>query len=87
MIDQNCLNAGAHHFKTGSVYGLHQLQQTTEAQADYSPAQKNFRRMVEQQALVEETGQSTATATGAGRPAKLFRFRRNVVMERAITGE
>ena len=87
MIDQNCLNAGAHHFKTGSVYGLHQLQQTTEAQADYSPAQKNFRRMVEQHALVEETGQSTATATGAGRPAKLFRFRRNVVMERAITGE
>ena len=84
MIDQNCLNAGAHHFKTGSVYGLHQLQQTTEAQADYSPAQKNFRRMVEQQALVEETGQSTAA--GAGRPAKLFRFRRNVVMERAIAG-
>ncbi len=65
-------------------FSLLQLQQTVEALAGRSLHKQNFRRMVEQQALVEETGQSTAT--GAGRPAKLFRFRRNVVMERAIAG-
>ena len=65
-------------------FSLLQLQQTVEALAGRSLHKQNFRRMVEQQALVEETGQSTAA--GAGRPAKLFRFRRNVVMERAIAG-
>ncbi|MEG0974539.1 MAG: hypothetical protein RSD57_10535 [Comamonas sp.] len=66
------------------AFSLLQLQQTVEALAGRSLHKQNFRRMIEQQALVEETGQSTAA--GAGRPAKLFRFRRNVVMERAIAG-
>ena len=44
----------------------------------------NFRRLIEQQALVEETGEM-ATET-RGRPAKLFRFRRDVVAERAVEG-
>ena len=43
-----------------------------------------IRRLIEQQALVEETG-DMATGT-AGRPAKLFRFRRDVLLERAIAG-
>jgi len=45
---------------------------------------QNFRRLIEQQVLVEETGE-TSQDTG-GRPAKLFRFRREVLAERAIVG-
>ena len=65
-------------------FSLLQLQQTVEALAGRSLHKQNFRRLIEQQALVEETGQMTAL--GAGRPAKLFRFRRNVLLERAIAG-
>ena len=65
-------------------FSLLQLQQTVEALAGRGLHKQNFRRMIEQQALVEETGQMTAV--GAGRPAKLFRFRRNVMLERAIAG-
>jgi len=42
------------------------------------------RRLIEQQELIEETGE-TSQDTG-GRPAKLFRFRRAVFAERAIAG-
>ena len=50
-----------------------------------SPLHKqNFRRLIDQQGLVEETGE-VATETG-GRPAKLFRFRRAVLRERAVAG-
>lgn len=66
------------------AFSLLQLQQTVEALAGRSLHKQNFRRLVEQQALVEETGQMTAAA--AGRPAKLFRFSRNVLLERAIAG-
>jgi hypothetical protein len=45
---------------------------------------QNFRRLIEQQELVEETG-ATASDTG-GRPAKLFRFRHAVLAERAAAG-
>lgn len=65
-------------------FSLLQLQQTVEALAGRSLHKQNFRRLIEQQALVEETGQMTAA--GAGRPAKLFRFQRNVMLERAIAG-
>ena len=65
-------------------FSLLQLQQAVEALAGRSLHKQNFRRLIEQQALVEETGQ--VTATGAGRPAKLFRFQRNVMLERAIAG-
>lgn len=65
-------------------FSLLQLQQTVEALAGRGLHKQNFRRLIEQQALVEETGQ--VTAVGAGRPAKLFRFRRNVMLERAIAG-
>ena len=45
---------------------------------------QNFRRLIDQQDLVEETGEVTSE-TG-GRPAKLFRFRGEVLAERAVAG-
>jgi hypothetical protein len=65
-------------------FTLLQLQRTVEALAGRLLHKQNFRRLIEQQDLVEETGER-ATETG-GRPAKLFRFRRDVVAERAVTG-
>ncbi|MFY3435944.1 NUDIX hydrolase [Achromobacter mucicolens] len=65
-------------------FTLLQLQMAVEALAGRGLHKQNFRRFIEQQDLVEETG---AMATGtAGRPAKLFRFRRDVLLERAIAG-
>lgn len=65
-------------------FTLLQLQQTVEAIAGRVLHKQNFRRLVEQQNLVEETG---ALTTGtAGRPAKLFRFKGDVILERAIAG-
>jgi hypothetical protein len=60
------------------------LQTAVEALAGRRLHKQNFRRLVEQQQLVEETG-GVATETG-GRPAKLFRFRREVLAERAAAG-
>ncbi|ARP87884.1 hypothetical protein CAL13_17940 [Bordetella genomosp. 9] len=65
-------------------FTLLQLQQTVEALAGRGLHKQNFRRLVEQQDLVEETGAMTSGT--AGRPAKLFRFRRGVMLERAISG-
>ena len=65
-------------------FTLLQLQQTFEAVAGRRLHKQNFRRFIEQQNLVEDTGHM-ARAT-AGRPAKLFRFRKDVVQERAIAG-
>jgi len=65
-------------------FTLLQLQLAVEALAGRGLHKQNFRRLIEQQALVEETGEM-ATGT-AGRPAKLFRFRRDVLLERAIAG-
>lgn len=65
-------------------FTLLQLQRTVEALAGRLLHKQNFRRLIDQQDLVEETGDVT-TDTG-GRPAKLFRFRREVLAERQITG-
>ncbi len=65
-------------------FTLLQLQQTVEALAGRLLHKQNFRRLIEQQNLVEETGR--VQAGQAGRPAKLFRFRRDVMLERAIAG-
>ncbi len=65
-------------------FTLLQLQQTVEALAGRRLHKQNFRRLIEQQELVEETGEVRAGA--AGRPAKIFRFRRGVMQERAIAG-
>ncbi len=65
-------------------FTLLQLQQTVEALAGRLLHKQNFRRVIDAQALVEDTG-TVATETG-GRPAKLFRFRGDVQDERAIAG-
>lgn len=66
------------------VFTLLHLQRTVEALAGRLIHKPNFRRLIEQQELVEETGETTAE-TG-GRPAKLYRFRHAVLAERAIAG-
>src|ERR1700747_2355693 len=66
------------------VFTLLQLQRTVEALSGVRLHKQNFRRLVEQQGLVEETGGISA-ATG-GRPARLVRFRREVLLERPAPG-
>jgi hypothetical protein len=66
------------------TFTLLQLQRCVEALAGRLVHKQNFRRLIEQQELVEETGETTPD-TG-GRPAKLFRFRREVLTQRAISG-
>ena len=66
------------------VFTLLQLQRCVEAVAGLSVHKPNFRRFIEQQQLVEETGE-TVLDTG-GRPAKAFRFRSAVREERAAAG-
>jgi hypothetical protein len=65
-------------------FTLLQLQRAVEALAGERLHKQNFRRLIEQQGLVEETGQ-VSTETG-GRPAKLFRFRRELLAERTAAG-
>jgi hypothetical protein len=65
-------------------FTLTALQQTVEAVAGRKLHKQNFRRLVEAAALVEPTGESE-TATG-GRPAQLYRFRREVIEERPAPG-
>jgi hypothetical protein len=65
-------------------FTLLQLQRTVEALAGLTLHKQNFRRLIEQQDLVEETG-GTESETG-GRPAKLFRFRHAIVEERELAG-
>jgi hypothetical protein len=66
------------------AFTLSQLQQTVEALSGVRLHKQNFRRLVEQQGLVEETGDITS-ATG-GRPARLVRFRPEVLLERPAPG-
>jgi hypothetical protein len=66
------------------TFTLLHLQLAVEALAGRRLHKQNFRRLIEQQNLVEETGDTTAE-TG-GRPAKLFRFRRELVQERQVVG-
>ncbi len=66
------------------AFTLLQLQRTVEAFGGRLLHKQNFRRLIDQQDLVEETGEVT-TETG-GRPAKLFRFRREVLAERQVAG-
>lgn len=66
------------------MFTLLQLQRCVEALGGRLVHKQNFRRLVEQQELVEETGETAAETLG--RPAKLFRFRHAVEVERAIAG-
>jgi hypothetical protein len=67
-----------------SEFTLTALQRTVEAISGRHLHKQNFRRLVETGALVEPTGEMS-TATG-GRPAALFRFRREVIRERPSSG-
>jgi hypothetical protein len=67
-----------------ATFTLLQLQRTVEALGGRLLHKQNFRRLIDQQDLVEDTGEVT-TDTG-GRPAKLFRFRREVLAERQVAG-
>ena len=66
------------------MFTLLQLQRVVEALAGVRLHKQNFRRLVERGGLVEGTGQYDES-TG-GRPAELFRFRRDVLQERAAPG-
>jgi hypothetical protein len=65
-------------------FTLAQLQRVVEALSGLRLHKQNFRRLVENAGLVEKTGRID-TRTG-GRPAELFRFRREVLRERRAPG-
>jgi hypothetical protein len=65
-------------------FTLLELQKAMEALAGQALHKPNFRRLIEQQDLVEETGDYTSGL--AGRPAKLYRFRQSVIEERGFSG-
>ena len=65
-------------------FTLTELQRTVEAISGRHLHKQNFRRLVESGALVEPTGE-VSMETG-GRPAALFRFRRDVLQERPAPG-
>ncbi|HWB71933.1 MAG TPA: hypothetical protein VG452_06930 [Egibacteraceae bacterium] len=66
------------------TFTLLQLQRVVEALAGVRLHKQNFRRLVERGRLVEGTGR-LHNGTG-GRPAELFRFRREVLRERPAPG-
>lgn len=65
-------------------FTLTELQRAVEAISGRHLHTQNFRRLVGGAALVEPTG--AMAARGRGRPAALFRFRREVVRERPAPG-
>lgn len=65
-------------------FTLTSLQRTAEAISGRHLHKQNFRRFVENAQVVEPTGE-TAHRTG-GRPAALFRFRKEVIQERFAAG-
>ncbi|WP_431842476.1 NUDIX hydrolase [Calidifontibacter indicus] len=66
------------------TFTLGELQAVVEAIVGAGLHKQNFRRSVEQQALVEPTD-DTSRATG-GRPARLYRFRREAIAARGQVG-
>lgn len=66
------------------VFSLTELQHTVEAISGHHVHKQNFRRLVEAAALVEPTGGESRPKRG--RPAALFRFRREVLKERPAPG-
>jgi hypothetical protein len=66
------------------TFTLLELQRAVEALAGLRLHKQNFRRLVAEQGLVEGTGKFSAPLRG--RPAELFRFRREVLKERQAPG-
>jgi hypothetical protein len=67
-----------------SEFTLLELQATVEALAGVRLHKQNFRRLMDRNRLVDGTGKRAAS-TG-GRPAELFRFRPEVLLERPRPG-
>jgi len=67
-----------------AAFTLLELQQTVEALAGRELHKQNFRRVVETAGLVERT--SRVRRETGGRPAALYRFRRDVLRERPAPG-
>lgn len=65
-------------------FTLLELQKVVEALEGFRIHKQNFRRLIEQAGLVE--GTSAVNLNTGGRPAKLFRFRRDVLRERPTPG-
>ena len=65
-------------------FTLLKLQQVAEALSGTLLHKQNFRRLVMNANLVEPIGRTTAV--GRGRPAELFRFRREVLGEKLTVG-
>ncbi|MFE3838419.1 NUDIX hydrolase [Pseudogemmobacter sonorensis] len=65
-------------------FTLLHLQRTVEALAGLNLHKSNFRRQIDQQELIEDTGAMTAETRG--RPAKLFRYRPALREARALAG-
>ncbi len=66
------------------AFTLTELQRTVEAISGRHLHKQNFRRLVEGAALVEPTGGTAPQKRG--RPAALFRFRREILKERPAPG-
>jgi hypothetical protein len=66
------------------AFTLLELQRVVEAISGVRLHKQNFRRLIEAQGLVEGTGKSATQSRG--RPAELFRFRREVLAERPVAG-
>jgi hypothetical protein len=66
------------------MFTLLQLQRVVEALAGIGLHKQNLRRLVESGGLVEGTGRIDSSTRG--RPAELFRFRREVLRERPAPG-
>lgn len=65
-------------------FTLYQLQRVAEALSGSHLHKQNFRRLVMNANLVEAVGRTTAVSRG--RPAKLYRFRREVLGEKLTVG-
>ncbi|HCI75611.1 MAG TPA: hypothetical protein DHV27_05030 [Psychrobacter sp.] len=61
------------------VFTLSQLQQSVEALSGVRLHKQNFRRLLDSQKLVMETGQSSSAQRG--RPAKLYCFRHDIELQ------
>lgn len=64
-------------------FTLLHLQRTVEALSGLSLHKPNFRRQIDQQELIEETGEKSSAA--GGRPAKLYRYRPAILEARALS--
>ncbi len=65
-------------------FTLLNLQQSIEALGGITLHKQNFRRFITQQGLIEETDKMDHT--GPGRPARLYQFRDDVLLERSLSG-